>query len=530
MKKNLVTFAASWCRLFSLFGLLALMAMLPSSAGAASTKPMNVRTATVVKRATTSSQQADSDRDGLTNATEERRTRTNPRKFDTDGDGFGDGAEVAAGTNPRSRYSVPAGPPAPSSPSPVPPTVEEPKAPTAPAPAPPADTMAPQTTIDSGPTATTTGTSASFQFSSSESGSSFQCQLDSGSWASCSSPKAYSSLGLGLHTVAVKATDAAGNTDASPAARTWTVLAPTDTTAPSTAIDSGPSGTTTSTTASFQFSASESGSSFQCQLDSGSWASCSSPKAYSARGRRPHLSGKATEGRQHRRLRRDPHHRAGARPARRHHRPRRRRSTPAPRGPPRPQPASPFSSTDNGELPVPPRLRLLGLLQLAEGLRSLAVGTHTFGVKATDPAGNTGPSAATRSWTVQSEPPSEPPPSGAGCTTTLASGANLSSAISSAAGGAVICLSTGSYSVNVTKANKSSMRDGSSRPRGLPHPRLLDAEPGDQHPLPGPQFTGGIEASGRRAKSSSSTTNSPAPSGSTPTASDRATAPRSPTS
>ena len=47
--------------------------------------------------------------------------------------------------------------------------------------------------------------------------------MDAGSWGSCSSPKSYSNLANGSHTFDVRATDAAGNTDASPASRTWTV-------------------------------------------------------------------------------------------------------------------------------------------------------------------------------------------------------------------------------------------------------------------------------------------------------------------
>jgi len=89
----------------------------------------------------------------------------------------------------------------------------------------PVDTTPPETSIASGPTGSTTSTSASFAFSSSESGSTFACKLDSGSWSSCSSPKSYTSLGVGSHTFSVRATDPAGNTDATPATRTWTVEA-----------------------------------------------------------------------------------------------------------------------------------------------------------------------------------------------------------------------------------------------------------------------------------------------------------------
>lgn len=90
------------------------------------------------------------------------------------------------------------------------------------------DTIAPETTLDPafGPSGTTTSTSAEFRFSSSEGNSTFLCQLDSAAAAPCASPQMLSGLGVGTHTFRVVARDAAGNTDASEASRTWTVAAP----------------------------------------------------------------------------------------------------------------------------------------------------------------------------------------------------------------------------------------------------------------------------------------------------------------
>ena len=42
-------------------------------------------------------------------------------------------------------------------------------------------------------------TSASFSFNATEAGSSFECKLDTGAWASCASPKGYSGLAVGSH-------------------------------------------------------------------------------------------------------------------------------------------------------------------------------------------------------------------------------------------------------------------------------------------------------------------------------------------
>jgi hypothetical protein len=87
----------------------------------------------------------------------------------------------------------------------------------------PADTTPLETTITAGPSGTTTATDASFSFSSSESGSNFECRLDGGGWASCSSPKSYSGLAAGTHTFEVRAMDQAENVDATPASRSWTI-------------------------------------------------------------------------------------------------------------------------------------------------------------------------------------------------------------------------------------------------------------------------------------------------------------------
>jgi hypothetical protein len=153
---------------------------------------------------------------------------------------------------------------------------------------PPTDSTPPQTSITSGPAGTITSTTANFAFSSSEAGSTFQCKLDATAWSPCATPKAYSSLGDGSHQFAVRAVDPAKNIDSTPATRSWTVEEeeivtppPADTTAPQTSISSGPAATTTSTAASFAFASSEAGSSFECKLDGGGWAACTTPKSYS---------------------------------------------------------------------------------------------------------------------------------------------------------------------------------------------------------------------------------------------------------
>ena len=84
------------------------------------------------------------------------------------------------------------------------------------------DTIAPETTITANRTA---NDGVSFEFTSSEPRSTFLCGLDGGGRAPCESPKTYAGLGNGSHTFEVQAVDAAGNTDATPASRSWAVKA-----------------------------------------------------------------------------------------------------------------------------------------------------------------------------------------------------------------------------------------------------------------------------------------------------------------
>jgi hypothetical protein len=88
-----------------------------------------------------------------------------------------------------------------------------------------ADTTPPETTITSGPSGSVTGTVATYEFTSNEPGSTFQCHLLplESTPTNCTSPKAYSGLTAGTeYTFSVWATDASGNTDTSPATSTFT--------------------------------------------------------------------------------------------------------------------------------------------------------------------------------------------------------------------------------------------------------------------------------------------------------------------
>src|SRR5699024_8296296 len=85
------------------------------------------------------------------------------------------------------------------------------------------DTAAPDTTIVSGPPGTTESTSATFTFGSTETGVTYECNLDGAGGVPCTNPITFENLAEGEHTLLVRAVDGAGNVDPSPASATWTV-------------------------------------------------------------------------------------------------------------------------------------------------------------------------------------------------------------------------------------------------------------------------------------------------------------------
>ena len=256
------------------------------------------------------------------------------------------------------------------------------------------DSTAPETSITSQPANPSKDASASFSFSSNNGGATFECRLDGGSWAACASPVSYGALVDGVHTFDVRATDAVGNTDPTPASFTWTV----DTVAPVAVIDSGPANPANSASASFSFHAGEQAT-FECRLDGGSFSPCTSPSTYSSLSEGGHtFRVRATDA-------------AG-------------NAGPetvlawsidltAPITTITSSPASPtnhtdaeivFSSSETSSF----RCRFDAGASVAcvspFSLSLLADGSHTVDVTATDAAGNTGP-AASVSWTVDTVAP-----------------------------------------------------------------------------------------------------------------------------
>ena len=140
------------------------------------------------------------------------------------------------------------------------------------------ETRAPETTITSGPSGAIASTTAAFSFAADEAVDHFECSLGGAPFASCPSPQTYSDLADGTYEFGVRAVDRALNPDATPAVRTFTV----DTRAPQTTITDGPSGTITSSSATFSFVADEPGATFECSFRGAAFTACSSPMTYTA--------------------------------------------------------------------------------------------------------------------------------------------------------------------------------------------------------------------------------------------------------
>jgi Bacterial Ig-like domain len=145
------------------------------------------------------------------------------------------------------------------------------------------DGTPPSVAIDSGPTGTITDTRPTFTFSGTDAHGpvTFLCSIDTGTanFGACSGPgnsdTPANPLAGGGHTFRAQGTDAAGNSAV--ATRSFTVQAPQPPAPPDTSITKGPKKKTTKRRPKFKFTASQSGSTFQCQVDRGQFAPCSSP-------------------------------------------------------------------------------------------------------------------------------------------------------------------------------------------------------------------------------------------------------------
>jgi hypothetical protein len=253
--------------------------------------------------------------------------------------------------------------------------------------------LGPDTIIDSKPALFSKSPNSVFTFSSTEVGSTFACSLDSGPFMACKNPKRYSRLVNGTHTFQVKASDAHGITDSTPATYTWTV----DRARPDTTITANPPARTKITDASFEFVSTEGNAGFQCKLNRNAFAVCASPHRVLGLGGGKHtfqVVAIDAAGNTDRKAAvyqwvidtTPPETKIRSKP------PLKTNLTSA---------KFSFSGSERGStfecsLNVSPFSACL-----SPQLYALAPGSHIFHVRATDPAGNTDPTPASYSWTIE---------------------------------------------------------------------------------------------------------------------------------
>jgi hypothetical protein len=146
----------------------------------------------------------DDDNDNVADGSDNCQTFANPGQANTDGDPLGNACDANDDNDgrPDSSDSCPTTPA--STPDGCP------------------DATAPETEITQAPPAEGKKRRVKFVFTSSEPGSSFECRIDALAYEPCTSPLRVK-LKRGRHKFSVRATDAAGNTDATPAVGSWTV-------------------------------------------------------------------------------------------------------------------------------------------------------------------------------------------------------------------------------------------------------------------------------------------------------------------
>ncbi|HEX6377789.1 MAG TPA: hypothetical protein VFZ60_01755, partial [Nitrososphaeraceae archaeon] len=139
----------------------------------------------------------------------------------------------------------------------------------------------------------TPSTSMTFTFSGSDTGvglDGFECSMDGGTFAACTSPAQFDNLLSGVHTLDVRAVDIVGNQGSSPASFRWNVDAtPADATI-NTATDGNNNtvtngGNSSSTSMTFTFSGSDIGvglDRFECSIDGSSFSACDTPLQFTS--------------------------------------------------------------------------------------------------------------------------------------------------------------------------------------------------------------------------------------------------------
>ena len=258
------------------------------------------------------------------------------------------------------------------------------------------DATAPSVAVGGKPADPTASKSASFTVIATDAhpGTTY-CHLDGDAEQVCPTPATYADLPDGVHTFRWRAVDAAGNENAG--SYSWAV----DTTAPpAPSIGTHPADPTNATKATLAFTDSEAGVTFSCSIDGGAFSACASGTSYSGLAEGSHtFRVKATDGA------------ANA-------------STPTaitwtvdltppetsvdtgPSGPVSSTSASfTFASEAGATFACARDGGAFATCASPKSYTGLPQGQHTFAVRATDTAGNTDSTLATRTWTVDTAAP-----------------------------------------------------------------------------------------------------------------------------
>lgn len=132
----------------------------------------------------------------------------------------------------------------------------------------------PNTLIKSSSPSLARETVAAFRFASTGANATFRCSLDGRPFRPCGSPKTYRGLAGGDHRLRVRAVDADGRADPTPASRSWTVVV--EDAAPVVTIEGGPRIESYHEYHYFTFSADVPEGDFLCSLDDEPFAPCTS--------------------------------------------------------------------------------------------------------------------------------------------------------------------------------------------------------------------------------------------------------------
>jgi outer membrane protein assembly factor BamB len=139
-----------------------------------------------------------------------------------------------------------------------------------------ADFEAPMVVLQATPPQSTEASEATFEFSTDEpEGGHFECRRDGGIWIRCDSPQSYAGLSEGQHTFEAAAVDAAGNR--AEATYSWQVQRP-----PETVLTSGiPLASSVSRDVVFSFTSPAADvKQFECSLDGAKFTSCGGTVSY----------------------------------------------------------------------------------------------------------------------------------------------------------------------------------------------------------------------------------------------------------